>query len=50
MKLSEIRLITFDIGGSSEQFKTQVYTVMVDVLGIKKCFNHQTPERGKQAA
>ena len=31
-----------DVGGSWEQFKTQVYTVAVDVLGIKK----QTTEIG----
>ena len=29
-----------DVGGSWEQFKTQVYTVAVDVLGIKKT-NHK---------
>ena len=29
-----------DVGGSWEQFKTQVYTVAVDVLGIKKT-NHR---------
>ena len=45
-----------DVGGSWKQFKTQVYTAAVDVLGfrktnqtglMKRCLNHQTPEREK---